>query len=108
MENDLDLYNKYKSNINDVVPIPPYKFYNLSKIDKFNEVYGNTYEEYINTWKKVNNIIDIDVIKVVVFENNSIFKTNLYKTSYINSKGQIVLPNNMVTKGYYDSNYHNS
>ena len=77
-------------------------FYNLSKVYKFNEINGHTYEEYIKNWKKRYNILDIDYISVVVKKDNILYKSRLNKKGYFNAEGKIKLPKGMISKGFYE------
>jgi hypothetical protein len=103
---DYTLYKKYKTEEQSLEtitsPMSPGHFYNLSQVQKFNEVNGYTYDEYINIWKKRYNILDIDYITVVAIHNNGKFKTTLLKKAFIDNSGHIRLPTHFITKGVYE------
>ena len=107
-ENDYDyiLYYKYKTGTNPLEtklsPMSPSNFYNLYKYDKFTQVSGYTYEEYISNWKIKYKIVDIDYISAVVKKGNKLYQTKLNKQAYINGNGQIILPDGMISKGFYE------
>lgn len=108
MDNDdMELYLKYKLDDDTLTesklsPMHPGIFYNLSQIDKFNDVNGYSYQEYITIWKKRYNILDIDYIRVVLLNDTDTFKTTLHKKVFIDNSGHIRLPPHYITKGVYE------
>jgi hypothetical protein len=119
-ENDIILYIKYKCKDNCIdnlqlnetseSPMHPNVFYNLSQVHNFNNINGESYEEYITIWKKRYKIIDIHKIKVVVIKNDP-YQTVLTDTAFINNEGKVILPFYHITTGIYEKltnkSYHN-